>query len=56
MVLADVPFLPLPSSSESPPQVVHVRAYCKMRNVSKYRLTPSNVLGGCVSKIVANVL
>ena len=50
MVLADVPFLPLPSSSGSPPQVVHARAYCKMRNVSKYKLCASNVLGDCFSK------
>lgn len=39
MVLADVPFLPLPSSSGPPPQVVHVHAYCKMRNESKHILT-----------------
>ena len=50
MVLADVPFLPLPSSSGPPPQVVHVRAYCKMRNEFKHKLIPSNVLGHCVSK------
>ncbi len=50
MVLADVPFLPLPSSSGPPLQVVHARAYCKMRNESKHNLISSNMLGDCVNK------